>query len=149
MRLWPCEMFPYLPERQFRGQLRELVAIMRDWRDKGRTNHLLINAVMTYPKSDLVAYYELFREEWRRRYGQDLREDLTREFYSFAWYSPPCTGKEYPYDGWINTRFYWRICMANLYEKHLGEGKNRVTCHEWDLLRLGYAENNGGEMYRL
>lgn len=28
MRLWHCELLPYLPELQFKGQLRELVAIM-------------------------------------------------------------------------------------------------------------------------
>ena len=39
MRLWHYRLFPYLPDLQFRGQLRELVAIMHDLRDKGQTNH--------------------------------------------------------------------------------------------------------------
>lgn len=54
MRLWHYRLLPYLPDAQFRGQLRELVAIMRDWRDKGKTNHVLINAVMEYPKNTLL-----------------------------------------------------------------------------------------------
>lgn len=149
MRLWPYEMFPYLPERQFRGQLRELVAIMRQWRDKGETNHLLINEVMEYPKDDLVAYYQLYRKEWQRRYGRDLRPELTEEFESFAWYSEPCCDKEFPYCSWIPTRYYWRICMANLNEKHMARGANRITAEEWSLLCQGYSENNGGEKYCL
>lgn len=50
MRIWHWKLLPYLPDRQFKGQLRELVAIMHDWRDKGRTNHLLINRVMESPR---------------------------------------------------------------------------------------------------
>lgn len=155
MRLWPYEMFPYLPERQFRGQLRELVAIMHDWRDngdwrdKGSANHLLINFVMEYPKADLLAYYHLYRREWRRRYGKDLHPELTEEFERFAWYSEPCSDNDYPFSCWLPTKYYWRICMANLAEKHLASGPNRITDEEWDLLCKGYSDNNGGEKYRL
>ena len=34
MRLWHYKLLPYLPDAQFKGQLRELVAILHDWRDK-------------------------------------------------------------------------------------------------------------------
>ena len=57
MRIFHYALFPYLPDLQFRGQLRELIAIMHQWRDKGATNHLLINKVMEYLKRDLVAYF--------------------------------------------------------------------------------------------
>lgn len=57
MRLWHYKLLPYLPELQFKGQLRELVAIMHDWRDNGHTNHLLINMVMEYPKNDFARYF--------------------------------------------------------------------------------------------
>ena len=50
MRLWAVQLLPYLSEAQFKGQLRELVLIMRTWRDTGKTNHLLINKVMEYDK---------------------------------------------------------------------------------------------------
>lgn len=46
MRLWHYKLLPYLPAAQFKGQLRELVAILHTWRDKGQTNHILINRVM-------------------------------------------------------------------------------------------------------
>ena len=53
IRIWHYQLLPYLPDAQFKGQLRELVAIMHDWRDKGKTNHLLINKVMEYPKNSI------------------------------------------------------------------------------------------------
>ena len=62
MRIWHYAILPYLPNAQFKGQLRELVAIMHDWRDKGTTNHLLINKVMEYPKSSLTQYFLYY--EW-------------------------------------------------------------------------------------
>lgn len=34
MRIWSYQTLPYLSGMQFKGQLRELVAIMHDWRDK-------------------------------------------------------------------------------------------------------------------
>ena len=60
MRLWHYKLLPYLPDLQFKGQLRELVAIMHDWRDNGKTNHLLINRVMEYPKADFYGYFLVF-----------------------------------------------------------------------------------------
>ena len=33
MRLFHYALIPYLPELQFKGQLREVVSIMRDYRD--------------------------------------------------------------------------------------------------------------------
>ena len=57
MRLWSVDVLKFLPDLQFRGQLREMMLILRDWRDKGHTNHLLINMVMEYPKNDFVRYF--------------------------------------------------------------------------------------------
>jgi uncharacterized protein (TIGR02328 family) len=62
MRIWHYALLPYLPDAQFKGQLRELVAIMHDWRDKGTTNHLLINRVMDYPKEELYNYFILYED---------------------------------------------------------------------------------------
>lgn len=64
MRLWHYKLLPYLPEAQFKGQLRELVAIMHDWRDKGQTNHILINRVMEYPRADLYGYFMEYALEY-------------------------------------------------------------------------------------
>lgn len=141
MRLWSWQLLPYLSDMQFRGQWRELVAIMRDWRDKGTTNHLLINLVMEYPKQDLGGYYLIYREEYKKRYGKDVPSLINLEFYDF------CNGystKE-PFKGW-HTKEYLRMNMSNLAEKHFyGIGKSRITDSEWDRLCEGYKKLTGEE----
>ena len=134
MRIWDYRLLPYLPDAQFKGQLRELVAIMRDWRDKGTTNHLLINRVMEYQKQDLGGYYLIYRQEYQKRYGKDVSPLVNLEFYDF------CEGwsRTTPFKGWHNHE-YIRVCMANLYEKyHFGIGKSRITDEEWQTLLDGY-----------
>lgn len=135
MRMWHVDLLPVLPDKQFKGQLRELVAIMRDWRDKGTTNHVLINRVMEYSKAELTAYFELYAKYYEKRYGKKLDKYL-KEFSEFAKDSTP--GRLYHiagvlYPQWHN-HAYLRICMANLYEKYLGVGKSKLTDEEW--LRL-------------
>lgn len=142
MRLWHYQLLPYLPDAQFKGQLRELVAIMHDWRDKGKTNHLLINRVMEYHKQDLGGYFLLYREEYQRRCGGDVSRKINEEFYNF------CCGSSNnpPFKYWHNKE-YLRVCMANLYEKHIfGVGKSRITDEEWQRLADGY-ETITGEKY--
>ena len=140
MRLWHRELLPYLPDLQFKGQLRELVAIMHDWRDKGATNHLLINRVMEYSKRDLVAYFIRYEVEYHKRYGKWLNK-YSGEFIRFYGEEEKLTG----YDGW-HDKAYLRVCMANLYEKHVfGIGKSRITDEEWKRLCDGYEEITGEE----
>ena len=136
MRLWHYELLPYLPNLQFKGQLRELVAIMHDWRDKGKTNHLLINRVMEYPKADLYRYCCEYEAECFSRYGKTL-DGYSSEFGRFANWSVD-TKNNTIFDGWHNKE-YLRVCMANLYEKHFfGIGKSRITDEEWQVLLDGY-----------
>lgn len=66
MRLWHYALLPYLSKLQFDGQLRELVAIKRDWETNGTTNHLLINRVMQYPKAHLSIYYARYIKEYKK-----------------------------------------------------------------------------------
>lgn len=144
MRLWHYKLLPYLPDAQFKGQLRELVAIMRSWRDNGTTNHLLINKVMEYEKRDLTSYMLFYCEEHGRRYNLDCKEKLLSEFIDFA----EC-GKfnPYPFQNWHNKE-YLRVCMANLYEKHhFGIGKSRITGEEWKQLCEGYKAITGKEYH--
>ena len=138
MRLWHYKLLEYLPEAQFKGQLRELVAIMHVWRDKGRTNHLLINRVMEYPKNDLVRYFLEYEIEYHKRYGKWL-EEYSKEFVAFN-----DNGKNNDiFEGWHNKE-YLRVCMANLYEKHIfGIGKSRITDEEWARLCEGYEQITG------
>ena len=138
MRLWHIDLLPYLPDLQFKGQLRELVAIMHDWRDKGKTNHLLINCVMQYPKNDLVRYFLEYEVEYHKRYGKWLVKQA-REFV------------EFDDDGNNKTIFYcWhdkeylRICMANLLEKYqYGVGLSRIGVDDWCRLLDGYKKITG------
>ena len=139
MRLWHYRLLPYLPDLQFKGQLREVVLIMHQWRDEGRTNHLLINKVMEYPKGDLASYFWLYREEYAKRYGV-YKNDITDEFFKFAeWekYTP------FPFKGWHNKE-YLRVCVCNLYEKYrFGVGKSKISQKEWDRVLQGYKEITG------
>ena len=144
MRLWHYELLPYLPDLQFKGQLREIVAIMHDWRDKGETNHLLVNKVMEYPKGNLTSYFLIYDIEYQKRYlkGYELIE---KEFVEF---SKPDHFTITPFKGWHNKE-YLRVCMANLYEKHIfGIGKSRITDEEWAKLCWGY-KNITGEEYEI
>ena len=147
MRLWHTALLPYLPDLQFKGQLRELVAIMHDWRDKGTTNHILINKVMEYPKEDLFRYAVAYDQECIERYGKSIGEKIKREFVEFC----PNRHSYLSYNiftGW-HTREYLRSNMANLWEKHfMGVGKSRITDEEWQRLCEGY-KNITGEEYRI
>lgn len=141
MRLWHYKLLPYLPDAQFKGQLRELVAIMRSWRDSGATNHLLINKVMEYPKAHLSSYFFRYCKEYRHRYGKEVSQKTYDEFTKFA-HGISMADVFY---GWHNTE-YLRICMANLYEKHkYGVGKSRITDEEWQRLIDGYKKITGEE----
>jgi uncharacterized protein (TIGR02328 family) len=139
MRLWHYKLFPYLPDAQFKGELRELVAIMHDWRDRGKTNHLLINRVMEYPMEDFYGYFLEYAIRYRRRYGAMPKQ--TDEFLDFC----NCQVVKEPFNGW-HDKEYLRVCMANLYEKHhFGIGKSRITDEEWQRLCDGYKAITGEE----
>ena len=143
MRLWSWQLIPYLSDLQFRGQLRELVLIMRQWRDKGKTNHLLINRVMEYPKEDLYRYFCEYEAEYFKRYGRTL-DRYSSEFGRFANWSVD-TKNNTIFEGWHNKE-YLRICMSNLAEKHFyGIGKSRITDEEWQRLCEGYKTITGEE----
>ncbi len=142
MRLWAWQMLPYLSDPQFKGQLRELVVVMRQWRDEGKTNHLLINRVMEYDKSHLTTYFMKYCYWYAKRYNKPVSEKYAIEFQEFC---PQVIGFiDTPiFEGWHNKE-YLRVCMANLYEKHtFGVGKSRITDEEWETLLIGYKEITG------
>lgn len=138
MRLWHHQLLPYLPDAQFKGQLRELVAIMRDWRDKGKTNHLLINRVMEFPKEALYGYYLEYCAYYFNRYG--ILPRFFEEFKNFA------ETDDIPFDTyekWHNKE-YLRVCVCNLYEKYrFGVGKSKISQEEWDRVLQGYKQITG------
>lgn len=133
MRLWHYRMLPYLPDAQLRGQMREAIAIMRQWRDKGKTNHLLINRVMEYPKSDLSTYYLVyFATAYRTRFKKEPA--AMEEFEDFAPVKQPTS---WIFNGWHDD-WYMAICLMNLMEKaRYGRGNSQLTAREWDDLLGG------------
>ena len=136
MRLWHIDLLPYLPELQFKGQLRELVAILHDWRDKGKTNHILINIVMEYPKSDFAKYFLEYSKEYKKRYGQEISAKTRIEFEEFC--GEPTQNK--PFYGW-HDKEYFMICVSNLKEKYIyGRGKTRLTKEDWNKIEKGAKE---------
>ena len=140
MRLWHYELLPYLPDLQFKGQLRELIAIMHDWRDKGITNHLLINKVCFYPKSELSSYFQHYRTLYYKRYNKSISSKTNEEFIDFS--ISGLLGAPI-YEGW-HTKEYLRSNMANLWEKHaMGVGKSSITDEEWQRLVDGYKQITG------
>ena len=142
MRLWSWQLIPYMSDMQFRGQYRELVLILHDWRDRGTTNHLLINKVMEYPKSHLASYAYLYAKEQEKRYGKNM-DKFRGEFYYFGGVDQKFVFEPFP--DWHNKE-YLRVCMANLYEKHhFGIGKSRITDEEWQRLCEGYKAITGEE----
>lgn len=143
MRLWSVDILKFLPDLQFKGQLREMMLILHQWRDEGKTNHLLINKVMEYPKNDFVRYFIEYEVEYHKRYGKWLTKQW-KEFEAFT-----DDGKNNGiFEGWHNKE-YLRVCMANLYEKHyMGIGKSRITDEEWARLCEGY-EQITGEVYKI
>lgn len=140
--MWHVDLLEFLPKLQFDGQLRELVSIMRDVLDKGKTNHLLINRVMEYPKADLYGYFLEYAIKYEYRYGKLPKQ--TDEFREFGEHQVELE----PFKGWHNKE-YLRICMSNLFEKHkYGVGKSRITDEEWETLLRGYKEITG-EDYKI
>lgn len=141
MRLFHYALLPYLPELQFKGQLREIVLVMHQWRDEGKTNHLLINKAMEYPKSQLSSYFLRYCKEYRYRYGKEVSQKIYDEFSKFAYgISTVCV-----FPGW-HTKEYLRMNMSNLAEKHFyGIGKSRITDEEWKRLCDGYKTITGEE----
>lgn len=141
MRIWHYELLPHLPELQFKGQLRELVATMHDWRDKGTTNHILINRVMEYPKNDLVRYFVYYEALYHERYGKWLPKQW-EEFKAFD-DTPPDKRSKGVFMGW-HTKEYLRVCVCNLYEKYrFGVGKSKISQEEWEKVLQGYKEITG------
>lgn len=117
---------------------------MHDWRDKGKTNHLLINKVMEYPKAELTFYFALYYRRYYERYGVNIKFPIYQEFVDFGCEDIDKCSDIPLFAGWHDDT-YLDICMYNLLEKHIGVGKSRVTDEEWKCLCDGYREITGKE----
>lgn len=144
MRIWHYQILPFLPEAQFKGQLRELVAILHDWRDKGKTNNLLINRIMDFSKNNFVRYFLWYEVVYHQRYNTWL----TKQWNEFKAFDTENESSSDCFDNWHNKE-YLRCNMANLYEKwKFGKGKSRITDDEWQRLLYGYKKITG-EDYKI
>lgn len=139
MRIWHKDLLSILPDKQFKGQNRDLVAILHDWRDKGKTNHILINKVMNYDKSHLGYYAELYYTEYFRRYNK-VNPVILDEFFRFCF--PENDGEFYirPYynslfAGWHND-IYLMQCYYNLQEKYDCGGISEEEWEKFNILKI-------------
>ena len=147
MRMWHYKLLPYLPDYQLKGQLRELIAIMHNWRDKGSPKSVIIDIIKEYPKDDFLRYFEYYCWVYSFRYHKPVADSWKIEFVEF------CFGDKGVYDttkynsfpgeifkDWHNKE-YLRVCMANLYEKYkFGRGKSKISEEDWKRLLNGYKE---------
>ena len=139
MRLWNFMMIPYLPDNQLRGQWRECALIADGIQKNGTPNHLLVNKVMEYPYDEFATYCKMVSQEmFNRGFNKTIKSEERIYFKPWRYvYDKPI------FDGWHNKE-YLRVCMANLYEKHVfGVGKSRITDEEWQRLVDGYKQITG------
>ena len=145
MRLWHYGILEMLPELQLKSQWRECVLIAKDLHETGFTHHLLINKIMSYNIKHFNYYlYLVYRAMIERGYRVQTASLLKlREYVGFEPYVKPEIYNIW--EGWHNKE-YLRVCMANLYEKHVfGVGKSRITDEEWETLCEGYKKITGEE----
>lgn len=132
MRLWHYKLIPFLPNKQLISQWRELNLIFTN-----KPDHILINYVYDYPKTDLYLYTLMIVYEMRKRnisiktfsniyhyFEIDYLDKVKSE--SFLYQSHPF---EEHHDG-----AYYKICCANLYEK-LIRGQTGFTIETTRLLK--------------
>lgn len=136
MRLWHKNLISVLPRQQLVAQWRECCAIAKDWAEKGRTNHILINKVMSYPICHFYCYTQLVLNEMKtrgyrvmtstiERFINNLRL-INREREEESFFTE--IEKKYLFKGWHTSRYYQQ-CYYNLEEKFDCGG---LTEEEWD-----------------
>ena len=152
MRIWHEDLINFLPDAQLRSQWRECALIADALAKKGTPNHLLVNRVTEYPLEDFWVYCESIMHQMKKR-KMVVRENTCRKILKnlFAWKCTCCLSPSKYHNAvnwgvfgdWHNKE-YLRVCMANLYEKHIfGIGKSRITDEEWTTLCRGYKKITG------
>lgn len=117
MRLWHYKLLNSLPDLQFKGQLRELVAICGTIEKHGSPNHLLVNKILEFPKEDFATYIRYYLVCYEERYNKVPNSSKRlNDFISKFLNVFPKQNPEGIFNTWHNNN-YLRVCMANLYEK--------------------------------
>ena len=147
MRCWHKDIIKSLPELQLKSQWRELVLMAKDLHEKGFTNHLLINRVMSYNVHHFNSYCQIVMSAMIDR-GIEVTYNSLKKLAEYTGFEPNgmlTVDREEVFEGW-HTKEYLRMNMANLAEKHIyGVGKSRISDEEWQTLLRGYKEITGTE----
>ena len=128
---------------------------MRNWKNKGTPNHLLVNNIVDFGTEDFLSYFEWYSYWYEKRFGKGFNESYIEEVRDFC-YSKMAEKLtphkalmriENIYSDWMNED-YLRVCMANLYEKwKFGQGKNKLRDQDWAYLLFGYKEITGKDYF--
>lgn len=127
MRLWSKQLIECLPGKQLLSQWREIIAIIGNIKKRGHPNHILVNKVMEHPLSHFSSYSKIVTDEMGRR-GYRVNKDKIEYVYQYC--GDPNINFKDIYDDWHNEE-YIRICLYNLYEKHIRGG---ISKEEWDIV---------------
>lgn len=113
MRLWHKDLIPVLPKQQLLGQWRECCCVAKSIAEKGTPNHILVNKILNYPKSQFNVYAAAVHDEIiNRKYLCD-----------FSKFSRWRINKNRDWElneiflDWHNDR-YLKQCYYNLQEKY-------------------------------
>lgn len=133
MRLWHYRILEYLPDKQLKAQWRECVCIAKNIKEKITPNHILVNKIMDYPIEHFNLYCLLVSNEMIKR-GYHISSNVICKLKEYTGFLEKSCLIYNVYDLWHDYTYY-RICMANLYEKYLCGG---ISDLEWDKLLKGY-----------
>ena len=139
MRCWHKSMIKFLPDMQLKGQWRECALIAHELKEHGTPNHLLVNKVTEYSIDHFYSYCVAVWSEMQNRGFTTTAQSMER----VRALGGKIIATNTLFDGWHNKE-YLRVCMANLYEKHVfGVGKSKISQEEWDKVLQGYKEITG------
>ena len=132
MRLWHKDLIDSLPRKQLLGQWRECCAIIKNIKEKGTPNHLLVNKIMDYDLKHFYTYgLYVFIETEHRDYKCNLRK-----FDQYFKDGKIVKTFDELFDGWHNER-YLDQCFYNLQEKFDCGGMSE---EEWEKVSKKYYE---------
>lgn len=132
MRLWHKDLIDSLPRKQLLGQWRECCAIIKNIKEKGTPNHLLVNKIMDYDLKHFYTYgLYVFIETEHRDYKCNLRK-----FDQYFKGGKIIKTFDELFEGWHNER-YLDQCFYNLQEKFDCGGMSE---EEWEKVSKKYYE---------
>lgn len=132
MRLWHKDLIDSLPRKQLLSQWRECCAIIKNIKEKGTPNHLLVNKIMDYDLKHFYTYgLYVFIETEHRDYKCNLRK-----FDQYFKGGKIVKTFDELFDGWHNER-YLDQCFYNLQEKFDCGGMSE---EEWKKVSRKYYE---------